>query len=438
MQAKNSAGNNRLGKVKNLVGGLSPRHLLTYFVLGFGYPGVIGFVYLQYVYYDVMIEVMQITNTQLGLLATIVAAVAVVLALPCGILIDRFDCKKILCLSFAVTAIGAVVYALAPTYTTAIITWSILAVSMCGFYPAVFKILRIVAPKDKQGSSFGIFAIFNAIGFITVNSVSLQIFTNLSETMSIDNAFSVVLWIFAGVLTVAATVGYFLLKDLKNPEEEASEVSSFSLKDLIAVLKMPGTWLIWVVSFSVNSLHIVSSYLTPYFTSVLGTTVAFAGFLAIFRQYGVRIISAPLGGILGDKLKSNTKIIMYSTICIAVIIGVFMVIPAATPIAILITIVLAFAFFDNLNISLCYSIFEDARIPRFYMGTALGVVQIILPDLFEYTLFGYWLDTYGNFGYTLIFIFAIVMCITAVAGAIVIIRLAKKRAVSKGGELPKE
>lgn len=45
----------------------------AYILLGLGYATIIGFTYMQYVYYDAMIEVLGITNAQLGFLITIVA-----------------------------------------------------------------------------------------------------------------------------------------------------------------------------------------------------------------------------------------------------------------------------------------------------------------------------------------------------------------------------
>ena len=61
---------------------LDGKHILTYMLLGLGFATVMGFMYMQYVYYDAMIETLQITNAQLGFLATILGIVTVLTTVP--------------------------------------------------------------------------------------------------------------------------------------------------------------------------------------------------------------------------------------------------------------------------------------------------------------------------------------------------------------------
>ncbi len=406
--------------------GMSPRLLLTYVVLGFGYPGMIGFVFMQYVYYDAMMMAMQITNTQLGLLLTIDALGAMLLALPGGILADRFDCKKVLALSLGIATLACVWFALYPTYRSALVVWSVLAVVMCGFYPAVFKVVRIIAPENGQGKSFGIFGACNAIGFMAVNFTALSVYHAVHEGGGPVEALSAVLWVFAAALGIGTIVGYLLLRGVSNPEAEATEVDRFSFANLKQVLKMPGTWLVFIVGFCINGLHLSISYFTPYFTNVLGTALVVSGSLAVIRQYGVRLAASPLGGWYGDRIGSTTKVIRLVVSIAALLIAAIMLLPAGTALPVIIILVLLLAFMNSISLSLCYSTFAEALIPRRYMGTVIGVITILLPDLFIPPLYGYWLDTYGNYAYRYIFSFTILICLICVVGAGLIIRRAEK------------
>ena len=405
---------------------MSPRLLLTYVMLGFGFPGVMGFVCMQYVYYDAMMEAMQITHTQLNLLLTIEALGAVALALPGGILIDRFDCKKVMALSLTATTVACVWFALSPTYNVALGVWTILAITMCGFYPAIYKVIRIIAPENRQGNSYGIFGACNALGYMGINFTGLSVYKLVSETGGVVEGLSAVLWVFAAVLFIATVAGYLLVRGVKNPEAEASEIERFSFADLKYVLKMPGTWLVFAVSFGVSSLHLGMSYFTPYFTNVLGTALIFSGALAVFRQYGLRLVASPLGGWYGDKIGSTTKVIRFTVTVAALLVGVIMFLPPGTALAVVVTLVLLAAFMDNMSFSLCYSILAEALIPRRYTGTVLGLITIILPDLFLPPLYGHWLDTYGNGGYSFIFSLTIFICVICSFAATIIIRRAKK------------
>ena len=406
--------------------GMSPRLLLTYVVLGFAYPAMIGFVFMQYVYYDAMIAAMQITHTQLGLLLTIEALGAMALALPGGILIDRFDCKKVMALSLGISALACIWFALSPTYSSALGVWTVLAITMCGFYPAIYKVIRIIASEKNQGKSYGFFGACNAIGFMAVNFTALSVYKSVHESSGAVDGLSAVLWVFAAVLILGTVLGYLLVRGVNNPEAEATELDRFSFADLKHVLKMPGTWLVFVVGFGINGLHLSMSYFTPYFTSVLGTAVVFSGALAVIRQYGMRLVSSPLGGWYGDKIGSTTRVIRFAVAVAGLLVISIMLLPAGTALFLIIILVLVIAFMDNMSLSLCYSTFAEALIPRRYMGTVLGVITILLPDLFIPPMYGHWLDTHGNDGYYYIFSFTVFLCVICVVAATIIIRRARK------------
>ena len=394
----------------------------AYILLGLGYATIIGFTYMQYVYYDAMIEVLGITNAQLGFLITIVAIGAVFTALPGGVLVDKFDCKKILTISLGITAALCVWFALEPTYTTALYCWTGLAFTMSGYYPAIFKIIRIIASENKQGSSFGFFGIATAIGYMVVNFTSLKLYDLFSAT-SAAAGMSAVMWVFASIATISTIFGYLLIKDMEDPEQGTTSPPSFTKKDLIEILHNPGTWLLVLLNFSVYSLHISMSYFTPYFTNVLGTALVFSGLVAVIRQYCLRIISSPLGGWYGDKIRSTAQVIQYSFIGTVLLILTIILIPQTTPIAFIIILVMILGLLDNMNISLVYSTVGEALVPRKHMGTVVGVATTVSPDLFQETFFGHILDVHGNAGYNYIFFYTIVMCFLG----IIITRIIKKR-----------
>ena len=144
----------------------SLRIFLAYILLGLGYATMIGFTYMQYVYYDAMIATLGITNAQLGILISIVAIGAIFTAFPGGILVDRYDCKKVLTISLGATSGLCVWFALHPTYAVALCCWTGLALTMSGYFPAIFKTVRILVADNRQGSSFGCFGMATATGFM--------------------------------------------------------------------------------------------------------------------------------------------------------------------------------------------------------------------------------------------------------------------------------
>ena len=74
---------------------------LTLIILGLAGGSIYIFPYLKYVFYDPLIQVLHISDTQSGLLLTMYAIGCVILYIPGGILADKMNPKKALMLSLA-------------------------------------------------------------------------------------------------------------------------------------------------------------------------------------------------------------------------------------------------------------------------------------------------------------------------------------------------
>ena len=98
--------------------------------------------YIRYVFYEQQMEIMGVTNAQLGFLSTVYAVTAIILFIPGGIIADRFNAKKLIVLSLLGTTLLTVWYALAPTYTVAKIVWAGLSVTTAmSFWSAFVKFI---------------------------------------------------------------------------------------------------------------------------------------------------------------------------------------------------------------------------------------------------------------------------------------------------------
>lgn len=129
----------------------------------------------------------------------------------------------------------------------------------------------------------------------------------------------------------------------------------------------------------------------------------------------------------GDKMKSNTTVIVAGFILASFFILLVIFLPPSVPIAIAVIVVLAIAVFDNLLMPFQYSSCREAMIPPKYMGTVIGLTTILIPDLFVPSMFGSWLDSFGNDGYTYIFLFSIGLNLVAIGAGIAIIRRFRRK-----------
>lgn len=83
--------------------------------------------YLRYVFYDLQIDVTGMNNAESAFLMTIYTLVSTIIAVPCGMLIDRIPNKTSVIIALLVTVATAILYAFTFTsYHVSLLIWSLL------------------------------------------------------------------------------------------------------------------------------------------------------------------------------------------------------------------------------------------------------------------------------------------------------------------------
>lgn len=400
---------------------------LTLIVLGLAGGSIYIFPYLKYVFYDPLIEVLHISDTQSGLLLTMYAIGCVILYIPGGILADKMNPKKALIMSLSVatilTAIFAVVILLelpgSVAYAISLVIWLLMAfASGFVFWTALLKAIRIIGTEDEQGRMYGIYYAANGTTAAIIAAVNLWAY-NLGggdANMKMGFFFAVVSM---AVFTLVATilVGIFLEgktdKDLSTAEED-----KFHFGDVLTVVKNPAVWLISIVFFCVYGVYSCSSYFTPYLTDVIKLSTTAAGVCAILRQYVVMLVAAPLGGILADKVfKSTLGWFRFGGFILAVSIVLIILVGIEAPAMLVAVLTLIPGLFSMCLYGVMFSTMHEINIPLKVAGTAIGVASIVgyLPDMFLNTIFGNILDkSSGAGGYFQIFGILAAFCVIVV------------------------
>ena len=242
-----------------------------------------------------------------------------------------------------------------------------------------------------------------------------------------------------GAVGLIATIALVFL--LPDPEKagkgqdggDSGQETKLSMKEWAGVFKDPRTWFAGIAVFATYSTYQTLSYFTPYFTNVLGATVVGSGAIAIIRTYGIRIVGAPLGGYMGDRIHSVSSVIATVLACGAVITLIFMFMPAGVPSVLLTVMTLVIGFMVHIARGAMFAVPSEVKIPRRYAASTAGVVCAIgfCPDLFQAAMYGHWLDTCGNAGYTRIFIYIIAIMVVGVINGVATV-VYKKKYVATG------
>lgn len=422
---------------------------ITMLVLGACWAVVYLVPFLQYTWYDPFKEFIGGTNTQLGLLLTIYGFGNVFGAPVGGWVADRFNYKIIYVLSVFLNGLFAILFLLHPTYGFAVVMWIGFAVASLFFnYPAHIKIVRELASDENQGKIFGFNETSIGLFNVLISSAMMFAFTKYATNVGGIRAAVICNAIISFALTILAIIVLEnpAKKKVDNAEkanisenptlsEEAAieenkddnEKKSFFM-DFKEIAKQPATWLVAISIFAVYSFMTTLTYFTPYFTQVMGITVTFTGWAAIARQYGMQIVGAPIGGVITDRLKSPSKVLI-GVYVIGLAGLIYMLVPKASiTVPTVIVITLALSFFVYIGRGAYYATLTEAGVLRELSASTIGIAAAVgfSPDLFQFTLFGYWLDTQGNKAFNYIFIYQIIVLVIGILASLAIIKMSKK------------
>ena len=388
-------------------------------LISLGYMGgtIYVLMYIRYVFYDQMIQIMNINNTQLGLLNTVCAIVGFITSIPGAYLADKFDAKKIIVWSVgAITALTFIYAAFVDSYTVALIIWGAQSLVMFSYWPCLIKYINNLGGEDEAGSSFGIYYMINGLSGAFGNAAPLWISTHFGGFRSAI--------IGVGVITLIATIlVWFFLDNEKKLAERGVYLKGdepIQLRHVKYVLKWPGTYIIFFAYFTTYTIYSNVSYFNPYLIDVIGVNPDASSVYSVIRSYGAMLI-APVGGIMADKVfKSTSKWYIVAFAISAVMFAIpFLFGPESNP-----TLVSIYSILPSLVIfalySVTYSILRELHIPATVAGTAIGLGSIsgTLVDGMWPAVFGGLIDKFGNAGYNYIFMILIVNCIFGILNAL--------------------
>ena len=199
--------------------------------------------------------------------------------------------------------------------------------------------------------------------------------------------------------------------------EAAGEEDTFQFKYVGAVLKNPMTWLIAVMVMCAYGLYTSVSYFSPYLTDVLGIPLVNSTLLNIVRSNLMNLL-CPVGGYIIDRVfkSANKWYITAFAITTAIYAGV-MIMPDTVSPGLATVVSLLPSMVAMMLYGVIWSGLRECKFKAAYFGTVIGIGSILgyTPDFFYFTIFGKWMDTYGNAAYKMIFGF---LMATAVLGMI--------------------
>ena len=409
------------------------KKMLGVLACGFLYSSMYLLPYIKYIFYDAVVEATGFTNTQIGFSLTVYMIGSTISTLPSGWIADKFDPKKLLLLSGSAHVLFSLLALIfIRSYPMTLVAFFLMGISgvLC-FWSPVFKAVSMAGTEEEQGRFYGWFESFNGIGSMLMNFGALWVFGRVTGG-SVAALKAVYIFYICSSFVSTLMVLFLYHKDENAVETKNEPKAKVTTREILSVLKMPRVWLFSLMVFGIYGFYAGSSYLTPYFSTVLGVSVVFSGSLATLKNYGTRFVGAPIAGMICDKI-GRLKFMAIAGALTLVLMVAFMMMPASG--SVLVPIMILMFALALVNVSMkgtMFSALDEVGVDQRVNGMAIAVASILgfnVPDLILHPIFGAVLDAHEPVAaYKIIFGVLFALLATAFLTSLVLMALRKKDA----------
>ena len=367
--------------------------------------------YIQYPYYDSMVEAFKFNNTQMGTLISVFGIINAVLYPIGGLVLDKYAKDKVfIILAMILTGLGGLWFACYPGYYESLAIMSLWGFTTTFlFWTAFINGKRRLGTGADMGKVFGLSESFSMVIGMLASASGLYIFN------AMGNDFSKVIIYYSILHFVGAFFCFIFIPSDKRLLEQETDKGTISrekvdvMEGLKYLIRRPDIWYISVIIFCSYGIGMTIGRISPYLTAVFGVSVTLAAAIGIVNQYVVSIAGPSAGGLIADKLRSSSTFIKYCFVWLAAAAIMLIVLPGnAKLLAVAVLVGWSVKLIQTCQRGAYWVPLTDTRLPESYSGTAIGLVSFLgfLPEAFIQTLWGAVLDHYADdkiMGYKIIF-----------------------------------
>lgn len=390
----------------------APWHYLILLILAGETVFILPFV-LPRVFRPTVLEVFDLSNTQLGLCFSVYGIVAMASYFFGGALADKYPPRKLIAMALWLTALGGLVSATYPGYAVLKVLygyWGFTTIFL--FWAPMIKATRLWGGEKSQGRAFGyldggrglVGALFGALGVVVFATVIGESTVN-AHVQDNRAAFAQVLWISSFLVALVGVLVWFFLR-MDREKEVKLILEQISAKEVKQVLRLPAVWLLMVIILCAYVGYKITDVFSLYAAEVMRYDRVASAQVGTFLLF-IRPVVGILIGFLADRSKSSLWLtISFAVAGFGAILFMAGWISAST----------TFFFFTSVMVvavgvyaarSLYFAVMQEGNIPLALTGTAVGLISLIgyTPDIFAGPAMGYLLDAHpGERGHQLVFL----------------------------------
>jgi sugar phosphate permease len=364
---------------------------LVMFALVFAGGSIYTLPYLYKTYSGPMLEVLGLSQTQLGLLSTAFGIFAVVCYFPGGWLADRLSARALLTISLLGTGGLGLAFAAFPPLPFLLAIQALWGItSILTFWGALIKATRAWGGAQEQGRAFGILEGGRGVVEFVLAACTVLLFGALGGGVA---GLRGAVLVYAGAALIGGLAVWMLVPPLQ-PQPIRAQAGGRG--NLAKVLRLPIVWLLALIILIAYTSSLGGFRITQYAVDAFGMEAEQAAWLSTIRQ-GLRPIGAIAAGFLAERVGTRRAVSVGFGV-LAVSYAALAWIPASEAMLWLLwtdIVVIALAMFALRGVY--FALLEEGGVPLALTGTAAGVVSVIgfTGDAFFPPLAGWLVDTYG-------------------------------------------
>lgn len=364
-------------------------------------------IYLRTNYQVTLLEVFNLSQTQLNNFYSMLGLAYVIGYIPSGLLADRVPAKWLVGISLLGVSICGFWFAQVPSpgsVNVIFFLWGIF--SVLTFWSSHMKIVKMLSKSNEEGRFFGILDGGRGVVEALMASIGLAIFASVlgSSTAMVDKKAAMVSVIYlysAIVFVVSILILIFVDSDkklatLSGNTGDRVESEKFHLRDILGLLKNKYIYLMSGIIFMGYAVFWTVYYIGGFLQTNKLMDAVTVGTITVIILW-MRPVGGFLGGFLADKIgKPKTNGIALAGA------AVLLVAAAVLPLmgmGISALVVLLGVFLYMIR-GTYWSFLGMSKIPAATMGTAIGLISFIgyLPDIILPQMNTFLWNTFGDQG----------------------------------------
>lgn len=346
-----------------------------------------------------MMEVFDLSATELGAAQGIYGIVAMVAYFPGGPLADRFAAHQLMAISLWTTAAGGLYMATFPGLAGSMLMFGFFGITtILLFWAALIRATRDLGGNQTQGGAFGLLDGGRGLLAALLLSAGAYVFTLAFPEgyagASMAEKQSALRKVILGYSAFTALAGIYVWFALKGLEANSSSARHHSIwRNILPVLRFRSVWL--------QALIVICAYVgykgldnyTLFAVQAYDLDEVEAAQLMTLAAW-LRPFAAVGAGLLGDRIDISKAMIA----CFLILIVSYLFLGFTTPTPGAFFVLLANVAVTCIAVyglrGLYFAVFEETKVPRAMTGTAVGIVSVIgfTPDIFVTLVAGLLID----------------------------------------------